>query len=119
MGKKRARKVSMTRKLPVQARSSLRIAIATAPQVSREGVSLAEDIRLVKPALLYADTVTLYSPAAAMLLLVGGVAHLSAQKRMVLVRQLYPLFKPEQAPVAGNARRLPAARRAAARTVEG
>ncbi len=99
MGKKRARKVSMTRKLPVQARSSLRIAIATAPQVSREGVSLAEDIRLVKPALLYADTVTLYSPAAAMLLLVGGVAHLSAQKRMVLVRQLYPLFKPEQAPV--------------------
>ena len=99
MGKKRARKLGITQKVRAQTHSALRIAIATAPKVSREGISLAEDIRLVKPALLYADAVTLYSPAAMMLQLAGGAIQLNAQDRMILIRHLYPLFEPERAPV--------------------
>lgn len=37
------------------------------------GVSLEHDLRLIKAALLYADDVTLYSPAASMLLSIGNL----------------------------------------------
>ncbi len=79
--------------------SPLRIAIATAPRAAMHGISLAEDIRLLKPALLYADVVTLYSPSATMLLLKGQLAGLSTADRMTFLKQVYPLFEPDQAPL--------------------
>lgn len=79
--------------------SLLRIAIATAPKISKEGITLAEDIRLVKPALLYADVVKLYSPSALMLLSSASLAQLTARERMQFLTQIYPLFDPHQAPL--------------------
>ncbi|MEJ7567441.1 MAG: hypothetical protein WKF41_04165 [Gaiellaceae bacterium] len=52
--------------------SGLNIVVATAPA----GLTLEEEIRLAKPALLYGDHVTLYSPAAMMLASAEQVAAL-------------------------------------------
>lgn len=52
--------------------SGLTIAVATAPR----GLSLEEEIRLSKPALLYGDRVTLYSATAMMLASSEQIAHL-------------------------------------------
>lgn len=84
---------------PTQSHSPLRIAIATAPQVSGGHVSLSEDIRLLKPALLYADVVTLYSPGALLLSAASSAARLDAAGRMSFLRQVYPIFEPDRAPV--------------------
>ncbi|MDP9363098.1 MAG: hypothetical protein M3Q10_02500 [Chloroflexota bacterium] len=84
---------------PTQSRSPLRIAIATAAQVSGGEVSLSEDIRLLKPALLYADAVTLYSPGAVMLTAASNLTRLDAAGRMSFLRQIYPILEPDRAPV--------------------
>lgn len=64
------------------------IAIGAAP---RGGLSLEEDIRLLKPALLYGDRVTLYSPVATMLAMTAGLAELSERDRISFLRQVVPI----------------------------
>jgi hypothetical protein len=63
----------------------LRIVIATGPQVVGGQVSLAEDVRLVRSALLYADTVELISPGA---LMVGVLATASQAGPSFLVQAM-------------------------------
>lgn len=80
-------------------KSDFRIAVATSPVNASRAASLAGDIRLLKPALLYADSVTLYSPAAIMLFMVGQTANLNPKQRMEFLRRIYPTLEPERAPV--------------------
>lgn len=72
--------------------SDFHIAIGAAP---RGGLSLEEDIRLLKPALLYGDRVTLYSPAATMLAMTAGLGDLSQRDRISFLRQVTPLLVAE------------------------
>lgn len=76
----------------------LRIAVATAPQAADAAAFLTEDIRLLKPALLYADEVTLYSPGAVLLSMMSGIGMLTEAGRLSLLKQLYPILDPEHAP---------------------
>lgn len=72
----------------------LHIAIGTAP---RPVPTLDEEIRLLKPALLYGDTVTLISPMAAM---VGGildVARLDTDALLKLIVDVAPIVAPDGA----------------------
>lgn len=62
-------------RVEVDANNRLKIVVATAPHSADGGVSLVNDLRLVRSALLYADTVELRSPGAEM---VGAVAALGA-----------------------------------------
>jgi hypothetical protein len=66
------------------------IAIATGPS---GGLSLDKELRLVKPALLYADSVTLISPVASLLHAAVDVGA-SENLTMALARQLYPTLEP-------------------------
>jgi len=66
--------------------TEVRIAIATAPQ----GLSLDQEIRLLKPALLYADHVTLYSPAAALLGSARAAGEMGAEAMIPLLRAVPP-----------------------------
>jgi len=54
----------------------VRIAITTSPS----GISLASETRLLKPALLYADHVTLYSPTAALLVSTRSVGEMGEEE---------------------------------------
>ena len=56
-------------------------------------ISLANEIRLVKPALLYADHVVLYSPVAALLQSAEAVGH-SDSLMLELARQVGPMIDP-------------------------
>jgi hypothetical protein len=69
------------------------IAVATSPS---RGLSLDEEIRLVKPALIYADAVTLISPVASLLQAAVDVGA-SEDLTMALVRQLGPTLDPQAA----------------------
>ena len=71
--------------------TEVRIAIATAPQ----GLSLDQEIRLLKPALLYADHVTLYSPAAALLGSARAAGEMGAEAMIPLLRAVAPVIAPE------------------------
>lgn len=77
-------------------RTALHMAVATSP-TSTPSVTLESDVRLVKPALLYADTVTLYSPAAVMLASISQSAVLDRNQRVLFLRQIYPLLEPARA----------------------
>lgn len=79
---------------------SLQITIATAPGfIKRSGaqreVSLAGEIRLAKSALLYADVVTLYSPAANMIGSMAHLAELTAAEKITFIRQVAPILEPD------------------------
>lgn len=54
------------------------------------GVSLEHDLRLVKAALLYADDVTLYSPAASMLLSIHGIKKLRPDEKLAFLEEFVP-----------------------------
>lgn len=54
------------------------------------GLSLDHDLRLVKAALLYADDVTLYSPAASLALSVAHVKHLRVLEQIEVLEYLIP-----------------------------
>jgi hypothetical protein len=71
--------------------SDVRIAITTSPS----GLSLAEEIRLLKPALLYADHVTLYSPTAALLASTRAVGEMGEDGMISLLREVGPLIEPK------------------------
>jgi len=73
--------------------SELTIAVATGPS---GGLSLENEIRLVKPALLYADRVTLISPVATLLRAAEDVGA-SESLTMALFRQLGPTLDPKVA----------------------
>lgn len=88
----------MSASATVSARSSneassglLSIVISTSPGA---GITLAEEIRLAKPALLYGDKVTLYSPTAAMLLSVGHIAELDDDGLMTFLEAVGPSLGP-------------------------
>jgi hypothetical protein len=79
---------------------TLQITIVTAPSFAKRGdaqqqISLAGEIRLAKPALLYADAVTLYSPVANMIDSFAHLAELAAAEKITLVRQLAPVLAPD------------------------
>jgi hypothetical protein len=67
------------------------IVISTSPG---SGITLAEEIRLAKPALLYGDKVTLYSPTAALLLSVGHIADLDDDGLMAFLDEAAPSLGP-------------------------
>ena len=60
------------------------------------GLSLEHDLQLVKAALLYADDVTLYSPAASMLLSVSGIAGFRWNELSALMIASIPYIVPNQ-----------------------
>lgn len=68
------------------------IAISTGPS----GISLESELKLLKPALLYADHVDLYSPVAAALESIGSVAK-NKDKTFASMRELAPLLDPQAA----------------------
>jgi hypothetical protein len=74
--------------------SDVRIVVVTAPVGD---VSLHEEVRLVKPALLYADHVTIYSPVAMLLQSAAAVA-LNPDLTLDLLRQIGPLLDPAVTP---------------------
>lgn len=54
------------------------------------GVELDTEIQLVKPAIVYGDHVTLYSPVAAMLASAAYVGHSDEEVRLAFLRQIAP-----------------------------
>jgi hypothetical protein len=80
---------------PSQLTSDVDIVIVTAPTGE---ISLHEEVRLVKPALLYADHVTVFSPVAALLQSAAAVG-LNPDLLLALVREVGHLFTDE---IAGN-----------------
>lgn len=74
--------------------SSLHIAIGTAP---RPVPTLDEEIRLLKPALLYGDKVTLISPMAAMIGGILDVARLDTDALLKLIVEVAPIVSPDGA----------------------
>lgn len=61
------------------------------------GISLGNEIRLVKTALLYSDKVTLYSMATSMLAFVLALNHLNISQKMDFIVQIAPvIMKGEQ-----------------------
>jgi hypothetical protein len=70
------------------------ISIAT----GANGVELDTEVQLVKPAVIYGDHVTLYSPVAAMLASAAYVGHGDEEVRLAFLRQIAPtLGQPELA----------------------
>lgn len=74
--------------------TDLRIAIVTG---ASGGISLHEEVRLVKPALLYADHVTLYSPCAAILQSAAATG-LDADLTLEVMRQVGPMIDADFGP---------------------
>jgi len=64
----------------------LTIAVGTSPQ----GLSLANEARLAKAALLYADQVVLYSPSAVLLASAEQLGHLDVDGLIAFLRQVAP-----------------------------
>jgi hypothetical protein len=68
----------------------VRIGITTAPV----GLSLANEVRLLKPALLYADEVTLYSPTASLFASMAAVGQMDEPELLAFVREVAPIVDP-------------------------
>lgn len=67
------------------------IAIAAAPT---PGMAMREELRLLKPALLYGDHVTLVSPKAAMIAGVLDIAKLNTEDFLRLIAEFAPIVSP-------------------------
>lgn len=59
-----------------------------------KGISVEQEVRLLKPALLYADRVTLLSPSAAMLGAAEAVGHMDEPALIEFVRSVAPSINP-------------------------
>lgn len=75
------------------------ITVGTGPQtdvpVGRQfGVSLAHEIRIIKAALLYADKVTLCSPASSLILSVLAARNLNLVQQIELLQEVAPMLVP-------------------------
>jgi hypothetical protein len=68
--------------------SALRVLIATQPRPAGSGVDLASDVALTKAALLYADSVELVSPGAAMIASAGALESATTSDAVGLLGQL-------------------------------
>ncbi len=79
----------MTRKQKSSLDSSMSIAIGAAPTGE---VNLNQEIRLIKPALLYGDTTTLISPKATMLSGILSMANLTDEQIVDFIGKLSPLL---------------------------
>lgn len=77
----------------------LQVVIGTAPHSDFTGPSMESDLRLVRSAVLYADTVHLVSPAAAML---GSVSALAAGDELDVLQLVTSLDDGTIAHLAGN-----------------
>src|SRR6266508_1224796 len=75
--------------------ADVHITIGAAPSGE---LSLENEIRLVKPALLYADHVTLYSPATSMLAMTAGLGELNEHQKLEFLRQVAPSISPSIVP---------------------
>jgi hypothetical protein len=69
--------------------ADIHITIGAAPSGQ---LSLENEIRLVKPALLYADHVTLYSPTTSMLAMTAAFGELSEDQKLEFLRQVAPTY---------------------------
>jgi hypothetical protein len=75
--------------------ANVRIAVVTGPGPE---VSLGNEIRLCRAALLYGDAVTLYSPNALMLASVERLGNATGDERIELLRAFYPIVEPDAGP---------------------
>jgi phage antirepressor YoqD-like protein len=71
----------------------VQIAITTAPHE----LSLANEVRLLKPALLYADHVTLYSPTASLFASTAAVGDMDEANLLAFLRDVGPMIDPNAA----------------------
>jgi hypothetical protein len=75
------------------AANSLRIAVATCPNPD-SGLRLTHELHLLKPALIYGDQVTLYSPAALLTASFAQVAYADHQQRLEFLQSSPRLSAP-------------------------
>jgi len=59
--------------------------------------SLETELRLIKPALLYGDRVTLYSPATSLVAMAAAIGDLSDDQKVDFLTQVLPSVSPKQA----------------------
>ena len=71
--------------------SAVHIALGASPS---GGSSLESEMRLLKPALLYGDRVTLISPKATFLSMAAGIGELGGRDRLEFLRQVLPVVHP-------------------------
>lgn len=62
------------------------------------GISLDNELRLLKGALLYGDHVTIHSPTLSMLVMMAGLGELAEDDRLEFLRQVVPSLSPDTAP---------------------
>jgi len=75
-------------------KSGLNVEVAAVPD---SAAPLSMDVQLVKSALLYADTVTLHSPAASGILNVLGLKQLGPEERSQMLLEMIEIFEPDTA----------------------
>jgi hypothetical protein len=78
----------------VAATASMEIVVGVSP-TSR--FSLETELRLIKPALLYGDRVTLCSPATSLVAMASAIGHLSDDEKIDFLAQVVSQVSPEQA----------------------
>jgi hypothetical protein len=71
----------------------MNIVIGVAPTSK---LSLETELRLIKPALLYGDRVTLYSPATSLVVMAAAIGELSDDEKVDFLAQVVPEVSPEQ-----------------------
>jgi hypothetical protein len=59
-------------------------------------LSLETELRLIKPALLYGDRVTLYSPATSLIAMTAAIGELSDDERVDFIAQVVPAVSPDR-----------------------
>ena len=59
-------------------------------------LSLETELRLIKPALLYGDRVTLYSPATSLIAMTAAIGELSEDERVDFIAQVVPAVSPDR-----------------------
>lgn len=91
MAKKRKRSQHKRKeKSGVRGLSSLHMAVAAYPSARAGNVSIAEEVGMLKPAVLYADRITLYSPAAELITNVSSTASPPASRKLDTLVEVWP-----------------------------
>jgi hypothetical protein len=90
-----ARSVNQKRRGNHLHKGGLHVTIGVAPPPS---LSIEQELRLVKAALLYADHVELCSPAASMILSVAALQRYTMEQKIRLMEQVAEVINPQQAP---------------------
>jgi hypothetical protein len=58
--------------------------------------SLETELRLIRPALLYGDRVTLYSPATSLIAMAAAIGELSDDEKVAFLAQVVPAVSPDK-----------------------